>query len=229
MKVEARFPNSPAFSKADTFLVRSNFILEPIKIMYSNDEIDLSTRVSREISAGKRLQGYNLTNYREMIGMSFDMEKKPSAKTIETYTISSGSKLGMHFVNEPYLSNGLSVSDLTKDKDTVINGTQCFMIKNNKVVTSKGNRGGTEKILQIRMAINPSLKSYDFPFISEKIVREFGGGAIVYVFFLTENGSITTVHYNYSPFTPVETSLFDHYQLIYNSNLALLDKFKKKQ
>ena len=227
MQMEAGHPDRPVFNKVDTFLVRNDFILESIRTLYSNSETDLGTGVTRELSAGKRLQYYNLTNYREMIGMSFDLEKKVTAKSIRTYK-ASDNKLGIRFFNEPYLSNGLSISDLTKDKDTIINGTKCFLIKNNRVVTAVGNKGATEKILQVRIAINPSLKSYDFPFISEKIVQQFGGGAIVYVAFLAENGSKTTVRYNYSPFTPVEKSLFDHYQMIYNTNLTLLDNFKKK-
>lgn len=227
MQMEATHPDKPVFNKIDTFLVRNDFILEPIMIVYSNSETNLGTHVARELSAGKRLQYYNLTNYREMIGMSFDLEKKATAKTIQTYKVSNDNKLGIRFFNEPFLMNGLSVLDLTKD--TIINGTKCFLLKNNKIVNAMGNRGAAEKILQVQIAINPSLKSYDFPFISEKIVQQFGGGAIVYVAFLAENGSKTTVRYNYSPFTPVETSLFDHYQAIYDSNLALLDKFKKKQ
>lgn len=229
MHIEASLSNMPALNKIDTFLVRNDFILEPIRIRYDNDETDLATHIRRRLSSGKKLQYYNLTNYREMIGMSFNIEKKPSAKTIETYKVSNENKLGIHFVNEPYISNRLSVSDLTKDKDTIINGMKCFLVKNSKAVTGNGNKRGTEKILQVQIAINPALKSYDFSIISEKIVKEFGGGAIVYVDFLGEHGNKTTVHYNYSPFTPIETSLFDNYQMIYNSNLALLDKFKKKQ
>ena len=91
----------------------------------------------------------------------------------------------------------------------------------------KTNKGTNEKILQVRITIDPSLKSYDFPFISEKIVRQFGGGAIVYISYNTESGYNTAMRYTYSPFTPAETSLFNHYQAIYNSNLALLDKFNR--
>lgn len=229
MQMEARHPHRPFFNKVDTFFVRNDFILEPIRIIYSNGETNLGTNVTRNHSAGKRLQYYNLTNYREMVGMSFDLEKKATAKTIETYKVSNDSKLGIRFFNEPFLMNGLSVTDLTKDKDTIINGTKCFLVKNSKVVTAMVNKRAAEKILQVQIAINPSLRSYDFPFISEKIVKEFGGGAIVYVVFLAENGSTTTVRYNYSPFTAVETSLFDHYQMMYNLNLPLLDKFKKKK
>lgn len=226
MQLEARLLNRPVFNKTDTFLVRTNFVLEPIKTVYLNEETNLSTGVSKRIASGKRLQSYNLTNYREMIGMSFDIDKKPSAKTIETYNVSTGNKPGIRFINEPYLSNGFTVSDFTKDKDTVIDGKKYLLIKNNKVITTKANNGASEKILEVRIAINPSFKSYDFPFISEKIVQQFGGGAIVYIAYITESCYNTTVRYNYSPFTPAETSLFDRYQAIYNANLALFDKLK---
>lgn len=76
MQFDGIQPNGQIFSKADTFLVRSDFILEPIKVNYSTSETDFGTGITRETSAGKRLQWYNITNYREMIGMSFDIEKK---------------------------------------------------------------------------------------------------------------------------------------------------------
>lgn len=228
MQFEAIQPNKSVFSKKDTFLVRNDFILEPIKVNYATGETDFGTGVSREISVGKRLKCYNLTNYREMIGMSFDIEKKISVKTIETYRVSDGSKLGIRFITEPYLNNGFSVSDFIKDKDTIINGTKYFLIKNNRVASSRVRGSMGDKISQVRILINPSLKSYAFPFISENIVQEFGGGAIMYIAFVTDRGFETTVRYTYSPFTPVETSLFDHWQAVYDANVTLLDRIKKK-
>ncbi len=228
IKIEAIQPNRGPFIKTDSFLVRKDFILETIKINYFAEETNLGTGVSKQLVSGKRLQAYNLTNYQEMIGMSFDIEKKPSAKTIEIYRVGDGNKKGVRFFTEPYLSNGMNLSDLVKDKDTTINGTKYILLKNNRAIDSpvKGNRG--DRISQVRVLIDPTLKSYSYPFISEKIVNEFGGGAIMYVALITEAGLKTTVHYTYSPFRPSDTDLFNKYQELYNQNIALLDKLRKK-
>ena len=229
MQIEALQLNREVVNKTDTFFVRSGFVLEPIKVNYAAAETDLGTGVSRTTAAEKRLQSYNLIDYQEMIGMSFDTDTKPTAKTIETYRVADASKRGIRFINEPYLINGLNVSDLIKDKDTIVNGAKCLLLKNNKVITSqvKGSRG--DKILQVKILINPALKSYSYPFISEKIVEEFGGGAILGVAFLTGSGLKTIVRYTYSPFSSAETGLFNKYQDLYHQHIALLDKLKQKK
>ena len=56
MQFDGIQPNGQIFSKADTFLLRSDFILEPIKVNYSTSETDFGTGITRETSAGKRLQ-----------------------------------------------------------------------------------------------------------------------------------------------------------------------------
>ncbi len=163
-----------------------------------------------------------------MIGMSFDIEEKIPAKSVEAYRLPGGHKLGIGFTDEPYVNNGFSITDYSKDKDTVINGAKCFLIKSNKIVPSVVNGKVVDKILLFRLAINPALKSYNFSFISNKIIEHFGGGAIVYVDGVNESGPRINVHYTYADFTPVEQKLFDHYKALYDSNITLLDKFKKK-
>ncbi len=232
MNLESRYPDGSSRNKIDSLLVRNGFILEPIKIHYSNDETILSTNgeeiSSRNISSGERLKWYCFTNYRVMIGMAFDIEKTPYS--IEPYEVSPPDKFkkGISFVLEPFLPNDISIIDYSKDKDTIINGQKCFLIKRNKVSQPIYKGQKMEKVVSFQLAINPALKFYAFPFISEKIVQHFGGGAIVYLDGVSERGAKSTIHYSYTDFTPVEKKLFDQYQALYGANLALLDQFKKK-
>ncbi|TKC06944.1 hypothetical protein [Pedobacter frigoris] len=218
----------------DTILVRNNFTLEPVKVFYSSDEIILSTTSTkssrREISSGSRLRWYCFTNLQEMVGMTFDINEKPSAKTIQPYQFNQETpKKGHTFINEPFLTKDLSLTDYVKEKDTVINGQKCIMIKRTKVIQNVYKGIKMEKIVQFRLAINPKLTSYAFPFVSEKITQHFGGGAIVYIDGITDSGVRGTIRYSYSEFSPADTKLFNHYQQLYESNITLLDKFKKKQ
>lgn len=217
----------------DTVLVRNNYILEQIKEYYSTDETTLSTSstesFTREISSGTKLKSYCFSNLKEMIGMNFDAEKIPSAKAIQPYQFSlENPKKGITFINEPFLAGNLTTADYVKEKDTIISGEKCFLVKRTKVIPIiyKGREYG--KIVQFRLAINPKLTSYAFPFVSEKIVQHFGGGAIVYMEGRTDRGYKSATHYSYSDFKPADKILFNRYQELYESNIALLDKFKKK-
>lgn len=231
---ETRMPDGFQRRSVDTLFARNNFILEPIFEFYSNDETTLSTNSSRvsprSISSGKRLKWYCLTDLTNMMGMEFDIERNPTSKTIEPYEFGEHKmKKGMNFAMEPYLSDGLTLSDYSKDKDTLINGQKCFFVVRNRVFQKVSRGRKLPKVIQFRMAINPALKSYEFPFIGEKIVDHFGGGAIVYLDGKTETG-ITFKGYNtYVRFTAREEKLFDHYQALYDANAALLDRFKKKK
>ncbi len=229
IKSEVKKPDGSLFVKLDTFFVRNDFVLEPIKINYYHDEINLATKEVKNATSSQILKRYNVTNIREMIGMSFDIEKPVSAKTIEVYRAFGEGKSGVGIINEPYLANGFTVADYSKEKDTLINGAKCFLLKNNKVVSSTGNGTGAEKILQFQLAIDPALKSCAFNFISEKIVQQFGGGAIVYADFTAQDGSGLTIRYSYGELTPSQQGLLDHYRALYNANITLLDKFKNKQ
>ena len=126
MQIEALQHNREVVNKTDTFFVRPGFVLEPIKVNYVAAETDLGTGVSRTTAAEKRLQSYNLIDYQEMIGMSFDTDTKPTTKTIETYRVADASKRGIRFINEPYLINGLNVSDLIKDKTPLSMGLNVY-------------------------------------------------------------------------------------------------------
>lgn len=234
-RLTTQFPDGASSTTIDTLLVQKGFILEPVKLNYSNSESNLSTGdskiSSKIISAGKRLKWYYLTNFQEMIGMAFDIESTPSSKTIEPYEFSPPSKLkrGQNFVLEPYLTNGVDITDYSKDKDTIIDGQKCFLIKG-KNVTSTNHKGKKMEVpINFRLGINPTLKSHALPFISEKIVEHFGGGAIVFLDGTTKNGIRGTVHYTYADFTPVDKKLFDYYKAMYDSNILLLDRFKKRK
>lgn len=164
-----------------------------------------------------------------MLGMRFDIDKKPSAKTIETYRVSDGTKKGARFFVEPFLLSGLTPTDLVKYKDTIVNGTKCILLKNTRPIESAVKAYKRDKLVAVKILINPALKSLTYPFISEKIAKQFGGGAIMYVDLITEAGFRTTIQYTYSPFKPTDTKLFDNYQELFNQNIALLDKLKKKK
>ena len=232
-KVEMRTKLGLTRTLIDTFLVRNNFILEPIKKYYSTDETTLSTTDTKssrkEISSGSKLSGYCFTNLQEMMGMAFNTETTPSAKTILPYKFSPDNpKKGTTFTNEPFLARDLTPNDYVKEKDTIINGQQCFFIKRTKVIQNVYKGMKLDKIVQFRLAINPKLPFYAFPYVSEKITKHFGGGAIVYMDGITQRGYRSIMHYSYSEFTNADDKLFDHYQELYNSNITLLDKFKSK-
>jgi len=213
----------------DTLLLRNNYILEQIKEYYSTDETTLSTSSTksshREISSGSRLQSYCFSNLEEMIGMDFDAEKTSAAKAIQSYQFSlENPKKGITFVNEPFLAGNLTTADYVKEKDTIISGEKCFLVKRTKVVPIiyKGRESG--KIVQFRLAINPKLTSYAFPFVSEKIVQHFGGGAIVYMEGRSDGGYQSATHYSYADFKPADKILFNRYQDLYESNITLFIK-----
>jgi len=206
----------------DTFYVRNGYILEPIKQIYSSDETNLTTGESRTTGSGSRLKWYTFTNFQEKNGMMFDIEKSSSSPIIEPYRLRMGErKMGQMFFPEPFLYYGVRVTDYSKVRDTIINGQKCFLLKRDKAVSISQNGKVVANVVNFRLAINPSLKSYNFPFISEKIVQHFGGGAVVYVEGGDESGIRSTVEYTYTEFTPTETKLFDYYQALYNSNIAL--------
>lgn len=234
VKIETEMHSKNGFSrkKTDTFLVRGKYLLEPIYEFYSNEETVLSTSNNKlshkNTSAGSKLKWYCFTNFLEAIGIAFEVEEVSSSKKIEPYKYNQEtSKKGINFVSEPYLTHGLVPADYVKEKDTLINGENCLLLKRTKVIENvfRGTKLG--KIVQFRLAINPKLTFYAFPFVSEKIVQHFGGGAIVYIDGITENGIKSKTHYTYTEFTPKDMKLFDHYQELYNSNIQLVDKFKK--
>ncbi|TCC98273.1 hypothetical protein [Pedobacter psychroterrae] len=72
--------------RGDSMLVRNNLVLEPIKIFYQEGETNLTTGVTKNEPLRKKLQWYYITDVSKMAGMSFDVDKVPSRKTIETYT-----------------------------------------------------------------------------------------------------------------------------------------------
>ncbi|MEJ2884416.1 hypothetical protein [Pedobacter sp. GR22-6] len=234
MKMQLRYSGMAPIKLENKFYVKDGFILEPVELHYSSDEIKLSTNsgvISRkELASGIRLKWYCFTNLQEMMGMSFDLDSMPSPNAIVPYQYSreKAKPRGNTFVPEPYLSEGLSVSDYSKGKDTVINGQKCFFITRNKTVEFIHKGKKMPKVVKFCMAINPAFKSYALPFVSEKIVEHFGGGAIVYVDGATEDGSTSTLEYVYSDFTSAETKLFEQYKDLYNSNKTLLAPLKKK-
>ena len=165
-KSESRMPDGSLRRSVDTLFVRNNFILEPIFEFHSNDESTVSTNnsriSSRNISSGKRLKWYCFTDLPNMIGMAFDIETTPTSKTIEPYEFGEEKmKKGNNFVMEPYLSDGLIISDYSKDKDTIINGQKCALIRRNKIYQKTFRGRKLAKVIQFRMAINPALKTPD--------------------------------------------------------------------
>ena len=134
-KMAIRNSDGSTFVSLDTFYVRNGYILEPIKQFYSNDETNLTTGESRTTSSGSRLKWYTFTNFPEKNGLMFDIERS-SSPIIEPYRLRVGErKLGHMFLQEPFLDHGVVVNDYSKDKDTIINGQKCFLLKRDKVVS----------------------------------------------------------------------------------------------
>lgn len=223
-KLEVQMPGSSPMSRLDTFYVRNEYILEPLKENYSKSLTDLKTGVETITDSKTYLKWHSLCNFQEKNGLRFTVDKQSPSPKIEPYGFANNEKkIGTSFISEPFLVNGISVNDYSKDKDTIINGQQCFVVKRNKVVPIIYKGKVIDKFVDFRIAINPSMKFYKFPFISEKIIDHFGGGGIMYVEGRTESGMLNKIVYLYRDFTPAETKLFDHYQALYNTNKDLFD------
>ncbi|WP_285011091.1 hypothetical protein [Pedobacter faecalis] len=218
--------------RTDSLLVSNNYILEPIKLYTSNSETRLDPRTGatthREISSGSRVKWYCFTDLKAMVGLLFDVDQAPSSKTIEPYQVHVDKpKRGTGFIIEPYLQQDVKPTDYVKEKDTVINGQQCFLVKRTKVVQHEYKGRKLDKVVKFRIAINPNLPFYALPFVSEKIPQHFGGGAVVYIEGEMESGVTSTLHYAYSDFTDADQKLYAYYQGLYQTNIELLDGLKE--
>lgn len=222
-KMELKNPDGSTHENTDTFYVRKEFILEPIKIIYQHSQTDLKTGIVKEDRPVAQLKWYSFSNFNNMNGMRFSVENTSVTPKIEPYKFDVNKrKLGTTFTSEPFLDFGVSVEDYAKGKDTLFKGEKCFWVKRNKVVSISKDGKLLDRIVKFAMVINPSLQSLNFPFISKQIVDRFGGGAIVYVESEGESGFKATLTYDYSDFTPQDKTLFDHYQKMYEDNIKLL-------
>ena len=212
--------------QADTLFVRNSLILEPIKTESTTALTNTTSGNTKTISTRKILQWYYITDISKMIGMSFNVQKQSMRKNIKTFT-SNSKDLGYGMSVEPFLfKDGYNISDYSKVGDTIFNGQKCIVIQANRKIPVINN-SIKDDLLFTRIFINPLIKDQNYLFISDLLTKHFGG-AIVFAQSGYQSGVILTMNLEYKPeITPAYRAIFDKYQALYLSNIALLDKLKK--
>lgn len=221
---EAMFDiNGQQMILGDTILVRGSFVLEPIKIHETQDEISISSGKTENISKKHKLESYYFTDLDKRLGMIFKVNDEPNNKNIKTYTIEN-KNAGYGLNPEPFFfEKGYTIEDFSKVKDTVLNGRNCFIIMTNKIISTKIN-SVEDKLLFIKMVIDPSVVDQNYSFISSIIVKHFGG-AIIRVESKYGSGLSTSLKFNYlSKFSPAYKLLFDKYEAVFKTKIALVDR-----
>ena len=208
---------------ADSLFVRNSFVLEPIKIEFTETRDDVQKQTPS--IPKKQLRWYYLTDLSELVGMGFDLKQDNPTKKISTFNMKS-KRLGYNFSPEPFLfENGYNLGDYKKAQDTTVNGQACFVIIANKTIRITSN-DQDDYLLYTKMIINPRIKDQNYSFISNAISEHFGG-AIISVESRFKSGLSFNTKYHYKPQLSSEKKiLFDKYQSIYLSNLDLLKKYK---
>lgn len=211
-------------TQADTLLFRNSLVLEPVKEESTVGETNLTTNVSKS-STAKKLRWYCITDVSKMIGMSFDVEKTPTSKNIRTFS-SKSKDIGFAMTVEPFFfKDGYNLSDYSKVGDTVFRGQKCIIVKANRRIPVYHN-SMRDELLFTKMFINTQIKGRNYPFISEILAKHFGG-AIVFAQSSYKSGANISMMLEYTTGLPLTyTALFDKYQDLYLSNIALLDKRK---
>ena len=212
-------------TQLDTLFIRNSLVLEAIKEEFENSETNITTGVSKTTSTGRKIGWYCITDVSKMIGMSFNVKKAPTRNNIKTYTGKSKS-FGYGMTEEPFLAkDGYRIADFHKLKDTVFNGQKCFVVLADRKATVNNN-GMIDELLFTRIVINPSLKEYHYPFISDALAKHFGG-AIMLIQSKYKSGVDLSMKLSYEKNIPSKyISIFDKYQAYYFSNISLLDRLK---
>ena len=213
--------------RTDTMFTRRSFVLEPIKTYYFKAETNRSTGVTTEQPIRRILQRYNLTDISKMTAMTFNVDtlgpgEEIKALKVEAKTPRIGYPLGL----EPFLNNGIRLEDLSRSQDTVINGKKCILLKTTKEI-KLSTPGQEDSVVSLMIAVDPSLKDYSFPFISEKIPNSVGGGAVTLIKSTLKSGLVYYMSFTYRKSTPAEKQVFNKYEALYLSNSAMLDELKK--
>lgn len=210
----------------DTILVRGSFVLEPIKTHKSHGHTNLSTGITSN-SEKDELDWYYLTDIDNKVGMQFNAKEVPTRNHIESYKLKN-KIYGYGLSPEPFFTEkGYTIEDFIREKDTVINGQNCFIVKTNRIVPVINN-GTKDKLLFIKMVINPSITGQNYSFISDKVAKQFGG-AIVIVESKYGSGASGSLKLNYLiKLTAHHKAIFDKYEALYNANITLVKRKKGK-
>ncbi|RDC56975.1 hypothetical protein DU508_07190 [Pedobacter chinensis] len=95
----------------------------------------------------------------------------------------------------------------------------------NKMVSAEIN-SMKDKLLFIKIVIDPSIDGQNHYFISDVIAKHFGG-AIVLVESKYKSGLSTSLKLDYlTGLTPYYKSLFDKYEAVFKTNIALFSRMK---